>query len=137
MVFHKHQLVNLQLFLELRYYMYWFRNSVKINRVFLEYLGWDDYVFIIYVFIIVYLVMRVRTSVGEDLKIQPPNIEVQSSLVRRAVWDRDIGGSNPSTSTKGTSTDMFTSCTCLNKSLYNLETVFLGEHPKIRQYSLL
>ena len=57
MVFHKHQLVKLQLFLELRYYMYWFRNSVKINRVFLEYLGQDDYVVIIYVFIIVYLVM--------------------------------------------------------------------------------
>ena len=57
MVFHKHQLINLQLFLELRYYMYWFRNSVKINRVFLEYLEQDDYVFIIYVFIIVYLVM--------------------------------------------------------------------------------
>lgn len=57
MIFHKHQLVKLQLFLELRYYMYWFRNSVKINRVFLEYLGQDDYVFIIYVFIIVYLVM--------------------------------------------------------------------------------
>ena len=57
MVFRKHQLINLQLFLELRYYMYWFRNSIKINRVFLEYLGQDDYVFIIYVFIIVYLVM--------------------------------------------------------------------------------
>lgn len=56
MVFHKHQLINLQLFLELRYYMYWFRNSVKINRVFLEYLGQDDYA-VIYVFIIVYLVM--------------------------------------------------------------------------------
>ena len=29
--------------------MYWFKNSVKINRVFLEYLGQDDYV-VIYVF---------------------------------------------------------------------------------------
>lgn len=60
MVFHKHQLINLQLFLELRYYMYWFRNSVKINRVFLEYLGQDDYVFII-----VYLVMCIQLCESE------------------------------------------------------------------------
>lgn len=51
MVFHKHQLVNLQLFFQnLRYYMYWFKNSVKINRVFLEYLGQDDYAVIYCVF---------------------------------------------------------------------------------------
>ena len=54
MVFHKHQLINLQLFQNLRYYMYWFKNSVKINRIFLEYLGQEDYVVILCIYYCVF-----------------------------------------------------------------------------------